>query len=493
MDKQLMMLTRILMKKILFSTLIILTAISCRDKIEPEIPLPPDVNPDDSISTSEPSWPENECGTSYVWDDDVIPEFHINIDGKQWNKILEAYDKNPDISSFFKCDVIFDKNGVRDTIKNTGIRLFGNADACRPEGAAGEKHNSEDPQWNFSNYELNFTYFVNKESHSLRKVNAVYLKSCYNDPSYARERYCYDLYKRAGMKIIGQNLYCKVNIHVEGDAEPAYLGIYQMIEPVSKDYITERSRVFGKTEGNLWKCGRGASLTPSSATAGVDMGKGEDFNYMLMTNQADFSAAVKQLSGFSENVQKLKNDEFYAWIKGVCDVELLMWTYAINVTVGMWDDYWNTGNNYYLYFNDSNEGNYKVFMIPYDFEMSLGNSRRTVMPNPAVHDPYNWGRNSNPLISRLLYFPEFKKMYTEALETLIMPEAYLFQHEISSAIISDLMYQVSFYTKNDTGLNMNAKDRTAGWSSHPEFKLADPASNDNFFRIRSESIKSYSE
>lgn len=480
-----------MIKRTVTALMILAAAAACGDKIEPDPVLPPGPEEPDTNITTPPVWPEEETGKEYIWDEDYIPEFHIKIKDTQWDKLLLAHDSNPDISEFVRCDVIFLRNEVRDTISNVGIRLFDNGDAGRPEGKAGEKHNKEAAKWNFSNYELNFMYFNNTESNSLRKVRSVFLKSCVNDPSYARERYCYDLFRRAAIETVGRNIYCKVNIHVDSDENPAYLGIYQMIEPVDQSFIADRTKTFGNADGNLWKCGEGANLTSSSVSSGIDKGKGEDFTYTLITNQNALSNASAQLAGFMEKVKKLKNEEFRKWINEVCDVKLLLRTYAVIATIGMWDDYWNTGNNFYLYFNSTSDNGYKVYMIPYDFEMSLGNCKRNIMQDPGMQDPYNWGKNLNPLISRILHFPEYREIYREALMTLILPEAYLFQHETSSAIISDLMYRVSFYTKNDTGINMSAKDRTAHWSNTPQYTLI--GKNDNFFKIRTEAIRNYSE
>lgn len=467
---------------------------SCRDKIEPDPVLPPET-PEDTTQTPspKPQWPEGQQGKGYVWDEDIVPEFHLSFTEKEWNKLLEGYDKNPEITEFVRCAVIFDKGGVRDTLPNTGIRLFDNSDAMRPEGTSGTKHSKENPQWKMSNYELDFTQFVNKEAHTLRKVRSVFLKSCINDPSYARERYCYDLFERFGIGTIGRNIYCRLNIHVEGDDKPVYIGLYQLIEPIDLTFIEDRQRIFGSSEGNLWKCSNGASLTMTSSTikCGADYGKGITYPYMLLTNKTAMSSATKQLSSFITNVRNLRPDEFNSWIGEVCDVELLLRTYAVNVAVGMWDDYWNRGNNFYLYFNSISIDSYEVFFIPYDYEMSLGNSRKTIMADPGTQDPFKWGNQNNPLIVRLLQCEEYKRIYQEALEELTLPEAYLLEPEISSAIVGDLMYQASFHSSNDVGLNKGTKDRPASWSSNQKYRIS--TTENNFFSVRSESLKSYLE
>ena len=39
------------------------------------------------------------------------------------------------------------------------------------------------------------------------------------------------------------------------------------------------------------------------------------------------------------------------WSNSNMDMDLFMKTYAANVILGMWDDYWTNMNNYYFYFD----------------------------------------------------------------------------------------------------------------------------------------------
>lgn len=472
-----------------------LLAVSCCDRIEPDPVTPPDdptENPENPVQ--KPDWPDEQTGKAYIWDDQDIPEFHLIFSEKEWNNLLSGYDKNPDVTSFVKCAVVFEKRGIRDTLKSAGIRLYDNKDAMRPEGKNGSKHKKDGTEWHLSNYEIDFNRYIQSEEHTLRKVRSVYLKSCVNDPSYARERYCYNLFERFGIKTIGRNTFCRLNINIQGDEKPAYIGVYQMIEPIDESYLTDRAKLFGSSSGNLWKCRDGASLVPSNSSlnSGVDNGKGESYQYLLLTNKTSAVSATTQLDGFMKKLRSMKQDEFHTWIKSVCDIELLLRTYAVSVAVGMWDDYWNNGTNFYLYFNSTSSDDYKVYIIPFDYEMSLGNSRADIMTDPGTQDPYNWGKQANPLIMRILQYPDFYEIYRNALTELTLEDAYLMEPEISSAIISDYMYQASFYSGSETGINIGTKDRTAHWSNHQEYRISVPDKN-NFFAIRSEAIRRYSE
>ncbi|MBR2129106.1 MAG: CotH kinase family protein [Bacteroidales bacterium] len=62
-------------------------------------------------------------------------------------------------------------------------------------------------------------------------------------------------------------------------------------------------------------------------------------------------AASSQLSDFIGRLNSLRDTKFKAWFASVCDIRLLLKTYAVITTAGIYDDYWNAGNNYFLYFN----------------------------------------------------------------------------------------------------------------------------------------------
>lgn len=433
-----------------------------------------------------PSWPEDQQGKSYIWDNVSIPEICIHISETNWNSILTSHDRNHNLTPYFSCNIYFDKDGAKDTVKTAGLRIRDNANGKRPEGSNGDRHSKTDTKWNLSNFEIDFDYF--KTGRTLRNVTGILLRSCVNDPTFARERFCHDLFRRFGIWSIPHNTYCRLTIKVEGDAKPAYLGIYQMVEPVDQAYINDRVDKFKGSEGFLWKCSEGAFLRSDNVQVAADNGKGESKMYLLMNNQDKLSNASAQLKDFITKLNTLQGKAFQGWIISVMDVKMFLKTYAAICTVGMYDDYWNNGNNYFLYFNSFNTDSYKVSFIPFDFEKSLGNNEtKGSTGDPAVRDPYQWGRTTAPLMARLLQYEEFREVYTEALYELTLPEAYLFNNADNIYIIRDLMYQVRDYTKNDTGTCMKPTDATAAWSTNKRYNLTQE-NEYNFFQVRSESI-----
>lgn len=265
-----------------------------------------------------------------------------------------------------------------------------------------------------------------------------------------------------------------------------------MIEPVDDKFVEKRvDNMFGSEDGNLWKCGwsnKGAFLDSVDAHFGLDEDTGENFTYEYKGDEDNYDAAVDQLKDFILKLNGKSDESFYQWIKEVCDVELLLKTYAVNVAVGMWDDHWNNGNNFYMYFNSYDKYNYKFFLIPYDYDNSLGTTLDCgVQSDAGRHDPYNWG-DKGVLMKRLMKHQEFRDIYKNALLELIDPAKGLFDVDASVARIEAWQAKVREFVPNGTGEDMEIKDRPASWSSHGEYRLLDKGSN-NFFKVKAEAIR----
>ena len=168
-----------------------------------------------------------------------------------------------------------------------------------------------------------------------------------------------------------------------------------------------------------------------------DQDNGVNYSYEFKGDEEDFPTAKEQLRDFILKLNGKGEDSFYKWINEVCDVEFLLKTYAVNVAVGMWDDMWNNGNNYYLYFNTTDKYDYEVFLLPYDYDNTLGTSLNCGIQNDAGRqDPYRWG-GSGILMERLMRFEDFRKIYRDALKELVDPSQDLFHIDASVPRIKD--------------------------------------------------------
>ena len=215
-----------------------------------------------------------------------------------------------------------------------------------------------------------------------------------------------------------------------------------------------------------------------------DQDNGVNYTYEFKGDEEDFEAAKAQLGDFMQKLNGKGEESFYQWINEVCDVEFLLKTYAVNVAVGMWDDHWGNGNNFYLYFNNTDPYSYKVFLLPYDYDNTLGTSN--IVADAGRQDPYRWG-SSGILMERLMKFDDFKAIYRDALKELADPANSLFHMDASVPRIKAWQNRISPYRSNDTGEDMSIYDEPASWGNCHFYRLMDTGSN-NFFHVKTETI-----
>jgi hypothetical protein len=147
----------------------------------------------------------------------------------------------------------------------------------------------------------------------------------------------------------------------------------------------------------------------------------------------------------------------------------------------MWDDYWNNTNNYYLYIGPGDD--YKVWFIPYDYDNTLGTSAACgVQSDAGRQDPYKWGSDKNPLMTKILKNSAWKTRYKQYLQQLCQ-DGGLFSYRQSVSRIRAWQTAVRPYVSNDTGEDMAISDRPASWGNHGEYRLLEDSPN-NFFKVK---------
>lgn len=409
----------------------------------------------------------------YLFDASDMPEIHISTDAGQWEQLLNAYDADNGTKEYVKCDLTLIKKDGSIGIPEAGLRLRGNTSRRRPADDKGSFHHCH--------YSLDLNHWHDNPQHTVRGIRRLDLKWFKDDPSYVREIYCYDLFRRFGVWTAVRDVYSRLWIRV-GDGKEAYLGVYGMLEHIGKDYLAARKSEFGSDEGYLWKCSYGADLRRTSNDFGPD-DDSRDRVYELKTRENDYVNAKNMLLDFIKQLNSLSGRNLYNWLESVTDIDLLLRTYAVNVAVGMWDDYWNNSNNYYLYFTP--EG--KMFFIPFDYDNTLGTSLRCgVQSDCGRQNPYKWGSNSNPLIYKVLMNDEWKARYRQYLSELTGGDG-LSSPENARVRILEWQDRITSFVTNDTGEDMEIKDEPASWGNHPEYRITDMGQN-NFFRVKAAAV-----
>ena len=428
---------------------------------------------------------------SYVFDITSVPQITMNISLDEWNRLLAEFDRDNNTKEYFHCDVDIHLKGKDYSISDAGVRLKGNTSRRRPEAGNG-KHVKDNADWQHCHFQFNFRKYNKDEEHTLRGVRKVYLKWFKDDAAYCREIYSYDLFRRFGVWTAIENCYCRLWVHVEGDKEPAYFGVYEMNETIDDTFLKMRKEQFGSHKGNLWKCNWGASLN-YDRDKNASMGESDSSSdpvYEVEEINSDLESAKAQLRHFMKQLRDLKGQQLHDWLEQTIDIELLMRTYAANVAVGMWDDYWNNTNNFYIYFNSTDTEKYKFYFIPYDYDNTLGTTLNCgIQSDAGRHDPLNWGdSNVSPLMAKILQFDDFKKIYIDALNELASSTSD-FHYTKSIARIKAWHAMIEKYVDNDTDEDTKIKDRPAHWGNHSEYRLWESTDqNTNWFRVRAASM-----
>jgi hypothetical protein len=196
-----------------------------------------------------------------------------------------------------------------------------------------------------------------------------------------------------------------------------------------------------------------------------------------------------QLSTFIDNLNAKTGADFETWVDQNVDVDLLLRAYAVNVMVGMWDDYWVNGNNYYIYF----DANGKAYFIPYDYDNTLGTS--AIVSNSGTQNLLKWGNmNSRPLITKVLAIPRYLAIYKAYIKELADPTKNYFDANRSLERIQRWQNKIQKYVSNDTGEDMVIEDKPASWGNCSFYRLKSGndaggvSGNANYFKTRVRNI-----
>ncbi len=469
----------------------VLLLAGCRSGGLPDDPTQPGSPTDTITPTEQDTLNPSKRNLAYLFDIEALPEIRLTLTEADWNTYLSNFDQWENNGLYVPAAFSFAKDGkvfARDSI---GLRPRGNTSRVRPEGTKGEKHRDGSP-WHHAHFGIKFTEYTTGER--FFGCDRLILKWFHEDPTYCREIYSYDLFHRFGVWSAPYASYCRLSVYVQGDREPVYMGVYAMIENPRKGYLDDRMKAgyLPDKQGNLWKAAWGADLSNTDIGR---MGISDDYGttnyaYNLKSNKSALAQAQQELVDFINGMTPLKSGsaELQAWLEKNMDVDLFLRAYAVNVMVGMWDDYWNNQNNYFFYF----DSNHRFYFIPFDYDNTLGTSSAY---NPGTQDMLNWGPldGSRMLMRKVMSISAFKERYKGYIRELAGSEN-LFATVGSQARIRRWQNMIRPYTDNDTGEDTEIFDRPASWSNYPKYRLLSGGVGDgqngetNFFDTKINSI-----
>lgn len=441
----------------------------------------------------------------YIFGTEQVAEISLNIKRSEWETLLGNFDKNSKNENCIHADFEMKKGDNVWKINDIGMRLRGNTSRKRPQ--YGENYYQ-------AHFKLDFEEWCD-DSGEERKlagcIKGLNLKRFKEDPSYVREIFGYNFFRRNGVWTAPRAGYTHLSITIEeddGSEKTLDYGVYAMIEEINKQFLKERSEIspeigtkFNGNKGNLWKCCWSSSKGPSMATDydiyrsfGVeeiylDENQSMRYDYDLKTNKDEFYSARDELIEFITDLDKLSTeDEIKEFYESKMDVDLFLKTIACNVVLGMDDDYWNNKNNYYFYFDKKG----KCYFIPYDYDNILGTN---CFSDTATRNPFGWNVTgySTPLVEKLLSVPEYKEKYAEYLLELCN-ESYFVDE--SQDEIARLQFLIKDYIKSNDLTYSDTTDEiiddVASWcSNRGKYKLLSGDETTNFFKAKAKTVNEF--
>ena len=369
---------------------------------------------------------------------DKVHTITIEISTLEWNALLNDFDANPRNETFRKADFFYgDAPGDGEYVADVGFRLRGNVfSRQRPETGSGQ-HDPDNPlqrvhfriKFNEQFKDREDVYGsreiltrVNNKDREFRTVRSLNLKYNRNDPTYTREVFSYDLFRRFGVQSLRQ-AYTRLYLRI-GDGPMQYMGVYLMGEHADKSWAQRR---FGRNAfvfKSLYQGHGPADLSRTDLDHNIDTGRigaeitdpafaGIGFDayrpaYDLKTRRTDFAEAEARLN---DRITLLTGNPTREMLETAIDIPSLLRAQAVNVFLGNWDDYWRNGNNYYLVLNPATD---KWVFVPYDYDIVLFDSI-WMFDGIAEASFMDWGAerlSGNPvLMQQVLSFEDFRNRY----------------------------------------------------------------------------------
>lgn len=413
-----------------------------------------------SIIVSQENYQEKSNSEAMLYerafDDTIKHEIRIYMTRDEWmdmgQDIIDfyKYDDYGRTGNFRQADIEYeDRTGVY-SLKDIGIRTKGNTSRRIPENDEGVLTRAH--------FKLKFDMVTSEydyENRSFLNLNELNLKSnMETDLSYIREDYAYDLFEDYGITT-SKSSFTTVAFYIDGHLYD--FGVYTMIEPINKAFLTKRYGSKGN-DGNLYKClwqNYGpATLSKISIKASVGIKNWLNNyrpSYDLVTNNDN--VVFDDIYRFTDQLSTLKEDEFKSYMDQNFEVDKFLKTLALNVSLGMPDDYWAMGNNYYLYFNPLG----KIEFYPYDYDNSLGSGWDGThfggYEGIATSDIFAWndtasrfmGRNYNyPLVEKMLSIEEYRQYYIDQFDLILNDDSFTFDYFQEKASALNELYGGEF-------------------------------------------------
>ncbi|MBU5437925.1 CotH kinase family protein [Tissierella sp. MSJ-40] len=402
-----------------------------------------------------------------IFNKDIVSEIDIIIDENSWKDLLENAIKE----EYYNCDIII--NG--ETFSNVGIRAKGNSSLTMV---------ANDSTTDRYSFKVNFGKYIKGQSYY--GLDKLVLNNNISDATSMKEYLSYEMFEEMGVPTPG---FSYTSIKVNGEV----WGLYLAVEVMEESFI---ERYFGRVDGNLYKpegmemgakamgIGGNKDNMPKNfkgADEGEnrnnmpenfkDPGEGEDrnenpeafkgpdgrgnkeanlvyngddiSNYSSIFDNSIFKTTDKK--DYKTVIEMMKNLSEGTNLEEYLDTDEILRYFAVNTFLVNLDSYaGNMKHNYYLY-----ERNGEFQILPWDFNLSFaGHEIRDASSaiNFPIDKPVSDSMENSPLISKLLEKEEYKEIYHQYLEELVVNYIKSGKYEASISKVNELIKK---YIKED--------------------------------------------
>jgi hypothetical protein len=315
---------------------------------------------------------ENDLATAF--NPSVVQDLFINITTDNWQDILN----NPLDEEYHETSITF--NGV--SLDSVAIRTKGGSSLSSVARSTSDRYS----------FKLDINEYVDGQKFfGLKKFT---LQNSFNDPSYMREVFAYDLLNEMG---VATPQHAFVNFYVNGEL----FGLYLMVEAIDGEFLENN---FANSNGDLYKPdGTGSDLQ----WINNDIDSYSDIN--LQTNEESTDNGA-----FINFVEQMDNGS-----TNVIEVDGLLRYMSVSVALSNLDSYHGTlAHNYYIYEQDG------VFsFLPWDFNEAFGtfamDCNSVDIRELYIDEPTSGGLADRPMLANVFADDDNLAVYHDYLWQLI--------------------------------------------------------------------------
>ncbi|QNM86605.1 CotH kinase family protein [Polaribacter pectinis] len=357
------------LKKILFSTFIILIIFSCsKDEVTDEVIEDEEVIVIDDTDFEATDWTtethskDADPNFDEVFEDNAVKRLDLVITAARWQSMLD--DMTATYGSFGSGG---GQGGLVDSDENPIFvpgEVYYNGKQWYRVGLRFKGNSSLQSSWksgilklsfklDFDEFEDDYPQIKNQRFYGFKKLS---LKNNYEDSSMLREKVATDVFRNAGLAASHTAFY---TVYVDHGDGPKYFGLYTLVEEVDDTVIDTQ---FSDDNGNLYK--------PDGDAASFAAGTFNESEYEKKTNEdeADFMDVSNLLSVLHDGTRTTDTATWRTNLEEVLDTDVFLKYLAVNTVIQNWDTYGRMTHNYFLYNNpDTN----KLTWIPWDNNEAL--------------------------------------------------------------------------------------------------------------------------